>query len=1724
MSTGADASTRENSRKSAATPQPVEKNNWDCGPASSPLDHREKHSARTVLMSPQVHSSTLVWTVFATKNFQAPLKVASTRDAPSAETERSLRASLFQLFRSALMAPTTSRNGAFSPTRSSAASYTGIGQSRLNIVSRLAIEGKVKQNAEGASIKLYLKITVPIDSVNSGQIIPIFAEENIKIRDYSVHPLDSDSVPYNFSSTSHPLLHNAARALNLPARSSKSYLSLFDTTPQNTPGRNGSINGSAVPTLEERFTGYFLISGYNVCYVLPKEFPAKYKIRGGTDSESDVLSARGMQRTSSYRSGSSGRRHSIGERNTMQFMAGMSLSVPFSSKPPKAPYMLSIPIPRCLSNNIKVRLPSPSSISTSFASLESDEDSTGWDVATEPHVTRVSPLKHSSRTSAYTEFADDESSEASLTGSALENCMIQGTFTSADTIRIRWATPLRAQDYPDGRRRVGVDEVAGNMTCTVLETRADGVKMRLDYQGTCSGVWFPGVATMLGMDVGLDTQGGRLTWPPDSDGQWTIDGDPALTGFTVGMPQTTLSPQPTLELPPPDISGQLDGTIPNGPVRNPLDTSTSLLRAPLPNRRASVEYSFEESLNGASVPSLASSAIRSSDPESGSENIARPPATPITVHINMNELAPAKNKLTLNISGTVLIAPGPGMHNIDDSGQTTLPLPLFRVFAATKENVITTIRNQCDSASVELINSGSASSGHNHSPRANQSLTLSGSRAKKTVVPSGSQAKCASPEGSEILVKPNMSRSPMTMRELSPQTPGRSAMRAASQPSSPEPVSAVLRSQGSRLTGFRDGPLVIPWANCDIVPLVSLSSAPVLSRSTSSKQGQSWSYAVTLSLPTPVDGPSEWLEFGLAMPGNLNASELPPAVEVRCTSVNGVPVRFETFTNPRTSSIDLIASTSSAGAGSTETIDAIDANVGKRKWLSWVRVHIALAGALEVVYIVKGQTGHALSDKKGKQKAASAEGLGGDEVNVFVPVFSIPVSRFEISLRRSSDITIPKADLSGIDGSDHTLHRKIYSFDVAPFTQPHADLIMPHPILTDRNKPSRTVRSAKRALFLFATILPYILSLVMLSHTISTRSEVRELRALVPDTFTTTGRETESWGRKPVTVTRTVVQAASSKPTTASERGWFGEYTMSYSSPTQRPKASSPPQPSPITDDDDEVFIEDISDAPEAASRGNRDERGDESTSLMPILYLPLSWPAQIHFQQAKAQVLSGWGRIWHVVEIILHWPLPVDDTNTIHGSHLLSVRHSESRTSSSSEDTSIRVAIREYPGSGTRTLEEEVCVLDSGVACGGKGGTQGTMGGERGGESFGGVGKRETTEGRREQLGCASSSGPNGWMFWPDAQGMGADEVEWKPLIAHYEHVYERVGNFDSGLGDVSEEVSDKSFGISRCFNCGDPEHTVRSCPEPLNHALISLSRALFQFLHQSSGDEPERFHVAEDWKLQRLRWLEDFEPGVVRNEALKEALGLSEGVEVPWLYNMLEWGYPPGWVSEEDPRELMFKRIIFGGNIESVDDELGEFSIFGEDGDEEVLNLRPVSVTQDPDAGPVIRATNSNDSITPSTLPIKENSSPSSKSSPATRRWATYQTSLFSSDLLPVYNRRPLPPLDDDIPGAAAARPRSEDKQGCNLESGDVPIEHPWRHPDAFSAFGPVGWTKAYEKMLARRAQVEQDAPKMSCHVYNENRTSKTEVSSAHRPVTTLSSPEGSGQNTEDDMDLSD
>lgn len=147
-----------------------------------------------------------------------------------------------------------------------------------------------------------------------------------------VHPLDTHSAPYNFSSTSFPLLNNAARALHLPALSQKSYLAVFGvpTTASSTmhSSRTSSSTASSptnnTPPLDEKYTGHIIVSGYNISYILPKEFPPRF------------ISSESATRISAIQM----RRPSVSERNSMHFMAAIELWSPYASRPPKAPFLV----------------------------------------------------------------------------------------------------------------------------------------------------------------------------------------------------------------------------------------------------------------------------------------------------------------------------------------------------------------------------------------------------------------------------------------------------------------------------------------------------------------------------------------------------------------------------------------------------------------------------------------------------------------------------------------------------------------------------------------------------------------------------------------------------------------------------------------------------------------------------------------------------------------------------------------------------------------------------------------------------------------------------------------------------------------------------------------------------------------------------------------------------------------------------------------------------------------------------------------------------------------------------------------------------------------------------------------------------------------------------------------------------------------------------------------
>ncbi|KNZ73765.1 Glutaredoxin-like protein [Termitomyces sp. J132] len=216
-------------------------------------------------------------------------------------------------------------------------------------------------------------------------------------------------------------------------------------------------------------------------------------------------------------------------------------------------------------------------------------------------------------------------------------------------------------------------------------------------------------------------------------------------------------------------------------------------------------------------------------------------------------------------------------------------------------------------------------------------------------------------------------------------------------------------------------------------------------------------------------------------------------------------------------------------------------------------------------------------------------------------------------------------------------------------------------------------------------------------------------------------------------------------------------------------------------------------------------------------------------------------------------------------------------------------------------------------------------------------------------------------------------------------------------------------------CFNCGEPTHLVSACPQPINRQLVSLSRDLHAFYKTERGAvDYKRIHEVEEWRQQRLEFIDIFAPGEIRGANLRDALGGHNG---DWLENMALWGYPKGWTSIEDPRDKV--REIIWNEYADEDDEPEGFVIFGDDDTIERVNHTRDSKTLDDDEDDE----NAPDSETenedkqhsterPSSASTTS-TSPPPQSQPQLVRWATYPPSHFSSQLLPVYNGFMLPPI---------------------------------------------------------------------------------------------------------------
>ncbi|TFK30067.1 hypothetical protein FA15DRAFT_609138 [Coprinopsis marcescibilis] len=849
----------------------------------------------------------------------------------------------------------TSNYSAYTPT----VTHIG-GVQKLNVVTRVALEGGAKHGDDGASIKMFLKLSIPLDSAMPGTTIPLFPEENVKILSSQLHPLDNNSAPYNFSSTVSPLLHRAAKALNLPARSAETFQSVFGishangSTPSSSRMSKSESNSEMIPPVDEHYTGQILVSGYNVSYILPKSFPSQSR---SFEDES-------------YSRPTRSRRPSISERQAVQFMAAIDLWVPYVSRPPRSPYLLSIPTPRCLHNHIKLRIFPPNQTSGSAASLSSLEDEGGtWDLAADPHVTRGTS-KRLARSRSFNSFADDESSDSSTAGFA-DGCGLQGTFPSAERIRIRWAAPSKSVHIHgingrDGRRRVGAKQVKGEMTCVIRgrglsvdSTHPKGILMDVHYTATCSGVWFPGVATLLGMDVGLEGKGSDISWAADSPAQWSVKGGVGFTGYDVG-PSSTIPTNPNSRASSFE-SNSSNGQVPEGlapsnhnrlNVPNPesrsssTSSTSSLLRAPLPNANV-MEYSFEGS--GSSIGSNASyssppgtmssiPSLPASTPSMG-RGTTTSPSIPITIHLNMNDLVhPAKNVFTFTISGTIVVAPKSPLSRLNNDKEfkalDPTMLPKFSVLAADSESTSTLVRHEVDALNcvIEVYN-----------PTGD---IYRDAQAKKTVLRQGGFTKCGE-DGGRIVLKYRDEFSSAASTSSSVANRTHNSVRAPS----------TASSRGLRETSA--------------IPRVDVTVCPFTETGGWTRQQ---CYGVALKFPVPVSKDLSCLEFGFA-------SNSTSKVKIISATVDGVLVDVSSEEVKKVEA-----------QGNVTDFDSMNG----REWANWVKLDVASlqGGDLVFEYVVK-----ATSDK-GKGKAL------GEFLDVLLPTFPLSINKLDVKIEVGSDTIV----------------------------------------------------------------------------------------------------------------------------------------------------------------------------------------------------------------------------------------------------------------------------------------------------------------------------------------------------------------------------------------------------------------------------------------------------------------------------------------------------------------------------------------------------------------------------------------------------------------------------------------------------------------------------------------------------------------------------------------------
>lgn len=488
--------------------------------------------------------------------------------------------------------------------------------------------------------------------------------------------------------------------------------------------------------------------------------------------------------------------------------------------------------------------------------------------------------------------------------------------------------------------------------------------MDIEYKASCKGIWFPGVATLLGMDVGLEAKNSDVVWLEGSQSEWSVSGGVGYTGVNVvdqDHPNNEAdSKAPSLNSSvsriPIASSNHLHPSLANDQSQRPVASASSLLRAPLPSHNVA-EYSFEGSRDPAISASSQLGTISSVSGLSQSSATCSPEA-PLTLHLNVNDiLPPNKTPFTFTIKGTVLVTPrftqprANGMgYATADYDETTEPIyvPQFVVWAADAETTKIVVKNDVDqlNATVEVY----SPSGDIHKDP----------QIRKTVLQKGGSTLCGE-DGARLVLKVIGSLRDR-IHPVRVHTPTGSSQNRVS-------PNVIRRPDASRQSF--DGPSLISSIKAIVTPLISRHrSAPD-------------AYAVRINVNARLKDEDEagWLEFGLARitSAPYGSKSYSPTVHIACVSVDGVPARYEI-----TEAVRPILNESDPVTASFEKVGGMD-------WVNWVKIQVDPSDGDNVAidYVVKLEPPPPTWFSK--QSDFQRWGL-------LLPTFSLPVEKFEVSL------------------------------------------------------------------------------------------------------------------------------------------------------------------------------------------------------------------------------------------------------------------------------------------------------------------------------------------------------------------------------------------------------------------------------------------------------------------------------------------------------------------------------------------------------------------------------------------------------------------------------------------------------------------------------------------------------------------------------------------------------